>query len=328
MPGEFELIANYFNRPVRKARLGVGDDCALIALDTDMELAISTDMLVEGTHFLAGTDARRLGHKTLAVNLSDLAAMGAQPHYATLAMSLPHAEAVWLGDFSAGFLDLASAHGVELIGGDTTRGPLNLCVTVFGEVLAGGAIRRSGARADDDIWVSGTLGDAALGLACLKGAVTLATEEAAYAVARLESPTPRVALGLALRGVASAMLDVSDGLIGDLRHLAQAAALDATVEAEALPLAEQLARPWARMPLAERLGFVAGSGDDYELCFTAAPSLRDQVRAAGARGAVRLTKIGRMSSRRGASGAVFMRDADGNPCLPTVSGHEHFWEPA
>ena len=330
MPGEFDLIAKYFTRPARRAALGVGDDCALLAPRPGFELAVSTDMLVEGTHFLLGTDAARLGHKTLAVNLSDLAAMGAQPRYATLALALPCVDEAWLADFSRGFFALADAHGVELIGGDTTRGPLNLCVTVIGEVPAGVAIRRSGACAGDDIWVSGTLGDAALGLAYLtgelKGVAMLPPAAAAHAVARLEAPEPRVALGLSLRGVATAMLDVSDGLAGDLAHLALASGLAARIDAESLPLS--LASPLRAMPLKERLRYAAGGGDDYELCFTAAPAQRDAVRAAGRSANVLVTTIGSMAVPEPAPGAVLIVDTDGNPWAATVSGYDHFRETA
>ena len=328
MPGEFDLIEKYFRRPVRRAQLGVGDDCALIAPEAGMELAVSTDMLVEGTHFLAGTDAQRLGHKTLAVNLSDLAAMCAVPRYAMLALALPRVDEDWLERFAHGFFALADAHGVELIGGDTTRGPLNLCMTVFGEVPAGSAVKRDGAQSGDDVWVSGTLGDAALGLAHLQGRVGLTASQADYAVTRLEAPTPRVELGLALRGTASAMLDVSDGLVGDLRHIAKASGLDAVLEADALPLSAVLAPAWAAMPLEERLRLVVGGGDDYELCFTALPGKADQVRAAAASCGTQATKIGQMTAMRGALGAVLVRDADGNPCGTRISGFDHFGERA
>ncbi len=325
-PGEFDLIARYFTRPARRAVLGVGDDAALIAAPAGYELVISTDMLVEGTHFLPGTDAERLGHKTLAVNLSDLAAMGAQPLYATLALSLPGVDEAWLAAFARGFFALADAHGVELIGGDTTRGPLNLCVTVIGEVPVGAAIRRSGARAGDDVWVSGTLGDAALGLAQLQGRVSLPDVAAAHAIGRLEAPTPRVALGLALRGVASAMLDVSDGLAGDLAHIARASQLAARVDAEALPLSPD--SPLRAMPLDARLRYAGGGGDDYELCFTASPMQRAVVLAAGVSAGVPVTKIGTMiapgTAPRMAPGAVVIVDVARNPCAPTVSGYDHF----
>lgn len=320
MPGEFDLIAKYFKRPVRNALLGVGDDCALIAAAAGTELAISTDLLVEGTHFFAGTDAGRLGHKALAVNLSDLAAMGAAPRYATLALTLPEVDEDWLVAFSQGFFALADDHGVELIGGDTTRGPLSICVTIFGEIPEGGAIRRSGARLDDDVWVSGSLGDAALGLAHLEGRAALTEAEALRAVSHLEAPVPRVALGMALRGIATSMIDLSDGLAGDLRHLAAASGLDARVEAEALPVAPAL----ARMPLAQRLALAAGGGDDYELCFTAPRCAQDAVLSAGTGCDVPVTRIGTMTAIRGAVAAVLMADASGNPCLTTVSGFDHF----
>ncbi len=324
MPGEFDLIKKYFARPARRARLGVGDDCALVDVAAGMELAVSTDMLVEGVHFLAGTDAQRLGHKTLAVNLSDLAAMGAVPRYATLALALPRGDEDWLAAFARGFFQLADAHGVELIGGDTTRGPLNLCVTAFGEAPAGAAVKRSGALAGDDIWVSGTLGDAALGLAHLRGQQTLTPAQAEYAVARLEAPTARVALGLALRGVATAMLDISDGLAGDLRHIAEASGVDAIVTADALPLSADLASVFAALLLDERLRLVAGGGDDYELCFTARPAQRAAVRAAAAHCEVAVTKIGNTTARRGSLGAVLVVDGAGNPCVLTISGYDHF----
>ncbi len=320
MPGEFDLIEKYFKRPARHARLGVGDDCALIAPEAGVELAVSTDMLVEGTHFLAGTDAYRLGHKTLAVNLSDLAAMGATPRYAMLALALPGRDEAWLAAFASGFFALAEAHAVELVGGDTTKGPLNVCVTIVGEVPAGRAIRRSGAQVDDDIWVSGTLGDAALGLAHLQQRAALRADEAAHAVSRLEAPTPRVALGVALRGIATAMIDLSDGLAGDLRHLAEASGVGARVEAAVLPVGA----PLARMPLAQRLGFAIGGGDDYELCFSAPSAATEQVLETGARCGVAVTKIGRMVGRRGATAALVVVDADGNPCATTVCGYDHF----
>ena len=328
MAGEFDLIDTYFKRPVRHARLGGGDDCALIAPASGIELAVSTDMLVEGTHFLPGTGALRLGHKTLAVNLSDLAAMGAAPRYATLALALPSVDEAWLAGFARGFFALAEQYGVELIGGDTTRGPLTLCVTVFGEVPAGQAVKRSGAQAGDDIWVSGTLGDAALGLAHLKGEVTLAPAQADYAVTRLEAPTPQIALGLALRGTATAMIDLSDGLAGDVGHIAKASGLDAQVQAASLPQAPLLAAHWASLPPAGRLRLCAAGGDDYELCFTAALAHRAQVEAVAAQCGVRVTNIGSMTAPRGAAGAVLVMDASGNPCLPTVSGFDHFKEPA
>ena len=230
--GEFDLIARYFTRPVRHAALGVGDDCALLAPRPGMQLAISSDMLVEGRHFFADVDPEALGHKALAVNLSDLAACGARPLAFTLALALPRVDEAWLAGFSKGLLALADAHGCELVGGDTTQGPLNICITVFGEVPAGQALLRSGARAGDDIYVSGTLGDARLALEALLGHIHLPDELLAQARQRLERPTPRVALGLALRGIASSAMDASDGLLGDLGHILRASGVGADIDAD------------------------------------------------------------------------------------------------
>ena len=210
---EFELIRRYFQRPPKRALLGVGDDCALLRPDAGLDLAVSTDMLIEGRHFLPGAEPRALGHKALAVNLSDLAAMGATPRWVTLALALPAADAAWLEPFSAGFYALAERYGVDLIGGDTTRGAARaICVTAIGEVPPGMALERSGARAADDIWVSGELGGAALGLA---------HPEIAEAAKRLHLPQPRVELGERLRRLAHSAIDVSDGLAGDLGHIAE-----------------------------------------------------------------------------------------------------------
>src|SRR5574337_689716 len=227
---EFELIERFFTRRARSAALGVGDDCALLTPRPGMQLAISCDMLVQGQHFFADTDPEGLGHKALAVNLSDLAACGARPLAFTLALALPRADDAWLAAFSAGLYALADAHGCELIGGDTTAGPLAICITVFGEVPAGQALLRSGAHAGDDVYVSGTLGDARLALQALTGRLALDGAALATARARLEQPTPRVALGLALRGVASAAIDVSDGLVGDLGHILAASGVGACVD--------------------------------------------------------------------------------------------------
>src|SRR6478736_2571747 len=217
--GEFDLIARYFSRPVRRSPLGVGDDCALLAPAPGMQLAVSSDMLVEGRHFLSTVDPARLGHKALAVNLSDLAACGAKPLAFTLALSMQAADETWLEPFSRGLLALADEHECELVGGDTTRGPLNICITVFGEVPQGKALLRSGARAGDDIYVSGTVGDARLALEAFRGTLSLSAEAFEAARSHMEQPTPRVALGEHLRGVATAAIDVSDGLLGDLGHI-------------------------------------------------------------------------------------------------------------
>jgi len=219
VPSEFELIARYFTRGTSHTVLGVGDDGALIAPTPGRELVVSTDMLVEGTHFLADTDAEALGWKCLAVNVSDLAAMGAQPRWATLAAVFPAPTTEWIEAFARGFFACADEFGIDLIGGDTTRGPRAFCVTIFGEVASGQALRRSGAQVGDEIWVSGQPGRAALGLAHLQGRTVLAAAQLGDCLAALHRPQPRVALGLALHGLATSAIDVSDGLLADLGHI-------------------------------------------------------------------------------------------------------------
>src|SRR5579859_1437802 len=235
MLSEFELIRRYFDRPARRALLGVGDDAALVKPNAGMALAVSTDMLLEGRHFAVGADPRALGHKALAVNLSDMAAMGATPRWATLALALPEADEAWLGAFTLGLYALAERHEVDLIGGDTTRGPLTIAITILGEVPAGRALLRAGARPADEIWVSGELGGAALGLAHLQGRVTLTREDAAQAAMRLNTPEPRVALGARLCACASSAIDISDGFAGDLRHVLERSAVGAQVRYASLP---------------------------------------------------------------------------------------------
>ena len=307
---EFALIRRYFTRPAQRAVLGVGDDCALIAPRAGYELALSTDMLVEGRHFLQGTAPEDLGHKTLAVNLSDCAAVGAAPRYALLAGALPEADPAWLEPFSRGLFALADRFGVELIGGDTTRGPLTLCVTVVGEVPAGQALLRSGARPGDTVWVSGELGTAAAGLAALQGKVTLPAAQRAPAVAALQRPTPRVELGIALRGVASSALDVSDGLLGDLGHILERSAVGAAIDLSLIPCIK-----WLRALLAnaDRRDFalrcVLAGGDDYELCFTAPAESAPQVRAAGRDAGVAVSPIGHIVAGAG----LAVRDERGSP---------------
>ena len=319
MSSEFTLIARHFTRPVKRARLGVGDDCALLAPTAGHELAVSTDMLVAGTHFFADTDARRLGHKALAVNLSDLAAMGALPRYATLAICLPDADEAWVLGFANGFFALAERHGVELVGGDTTRGPLAICVTIFGEVQNGQAIRRDGAAIGDDVWVSGTLGDAALGLLALKSEAMLDAADRAFCVGRLESPEPRIDLGLALRGVATSMIDLSDGLAGDLAHIARASGMGARINVDALPLSPAL----RLQSHARSLRCALSGGDDYELCFTAAVDQRELVVAVGRSVGLTLTRVGSMFAAADEQQPVMLVDSDGR-ILPPMSGFDHF----
>ncbi|EZP58115.1 thiamine-phosphate kinase [Delftia sp. RIT313] len=317
--GEFDLIRRFFQRPVRRAALGVGDDCALLAPAPGMQLAVSSDMLVEGRHFFADVDPRLLGHKSLAVNLSDLAACGARPLAFTLALSLPRADAAWTEAFAAGLLALADAHGCELVGGDTTQGPLNICITVFGEVPPGQALLRSGARAGDDIWVSGSLGDARLALEALLGHITLPPGTLAAARQRLEAPTPRVALGQALRGIASSALDVSDGLLGDLGHILEQSRVGASLDTR---LVTPLLDAGRHTPLAIDLlhQCTLSGGDDYELCFTAPADRRDAVQAAGRDTATRVTRIGCIEAAPG----LRLIGPDGAAMAPRWTSFDHF----
>ncbi|MCR8958284.1 thiamine-phosphate kinase [Variovorax sp. S2] len=317
--GEFDLITRYFKRPAKRSPLGVGDDCALLAPGQGMQLAVSSDMLVEGRHFLSTVDAARLGHKALAVNLSDLAACGAKPLAFTLALALPGIDEPWLEGFSRGLFALADAHGCELVGGDTTRGPLNICITVFGEVPAGAALLRSGARAGDDIWVSGTLGDARLALEVFRGTLALPADVFAQARMRMEQPTPRVALGQALRGIASAAVDVSDGLVGDLGHILASSRVGATLDADAATSTVAAASAPGLGIEALRTCALSG-GDDYELVFTAAPSARAAVEQAGKESFTRVTRIGRIDAEAG----LRIVDASGSPVAQRFGSFDHF----
>jgi thiamine-monophosphate kinase len=317
---EFDLIKRYFTHPAPSATLGVGDDAALLCIADGMELAISTDMLVSGTHFFPDVDPSLLGHKTLAVNLSDMAAMGAVPRWATLALSMPSANESWLKRFSAGFFALADEHGVELIGGDTTRGPLNLCVTIMGEVPKGMALRRSGAQAGDDIWVSGSLGCAALGLAHLKCKITLPDDIRRFCLAALLQPQPRIALGLALRGIASSAIDISDGLLADLGHLLESSNTAAEVRYDRLPVSKLIAT-FAKGRLDELVQqCVLSGGDDYELCFTAPDARRNEIELLVTRLNLQLSRIGKIVSGRGCK----VRAADGSVMTIRESGYDHF----
>ena len=324
--GEFDLIRRFFQRPVRRAALGVGDDCALLAPGPGMQLAVSSDMLVQGRHFFPDVDPHLLGHKPLAIEGLDArlvdvvrkakgeASVPALPDgagwraVAGLALSLPLADEAWCAAFSEGMFALAAQHDCELIGGDTTAGPLNICITVLGEVPAGQALLRSGARAGDDIWVSGNLGDARLALDALLGRHPLLTT----ARTRLEAPTPRVALGQALRGVATSALDVSDGLLGDLQHILDASGVGACIDTS---LTTPLIAAYADM-----LGSEAIFGDDYELCFTAPPQARDAVLQAGAASATPVTRIGCIEAHAG----LRLVDAAGEPVAAHFASFDHF----
>ncbi len=348
--GEFDLIARHFKRPAVALNpavdLGIGDDCALLRPSPGIQLAVSTDMLVAGRHFFEDVDPHALGHKALAVNLSDLAASGARPLAFTLAMSLPEANDAWLTAFSKGLFELADAHGCSLMGGDTTRGPLNICITVFGEVPTGLALLRSGAQAGDDIYVSGTLGDARLALEVMLSvrghghghgqagqmqAPHVPPAVLAQARARLERPTPRVGLGLALRGIANAALDVSDGLAGDLPHILQASGVGASVNVDAaldlIAAKRHHAWPAAGFDVVfsaqDRQRWVLSGGDDYELLFTASPSQQAAVQAAAQSAGVPVTRIGRIEAQAG----LRWVDQQGQPCDIEARSFDHFSAP-
>ena len=324
--GEFELIRRYFDtRPrARQALLGIGDDCALLAAPGPEVLAISTDMLVAGRHFFDDVDPRALGHKALAVNLSDLAAMGARPQAFTLALALPEVDTDWLAGFSQGLLALAESQGCELIGGDTTRGPLCLSLTVIGAVPASQALRRDAAQCGDDLWVSGSLGAAAWAVQTRMGLGAWPGDDEALAAARrrLEWPTPRLALGQALRGQAHAAIDLSDGLAGDLGHVLTASAqrharpLGALIEASALPIDPAL----ARRPISEQLHWALTGGDDYELLFTAPASARAAIARIGEALPLPLARIGHIDAVPG----LRLRAADGTQSPLAPHAFDHF----
>jgi len=319
--GEFELIRRYFTRPTPHAILGVGDDAALVRVRRGHDLVVSTDMLVAGRHFFRNADPLALGHKALAVNLSDLAAMGATPRWATLALALPAADERWVRAFARGFMALARRFDVDLIGGDTTRGPLNICVEIMGEAPHGMALRRDGARSGDDIWVSGTLGDAALALAALKRRIKLTPAELALCAVRLHRPQPRVMLGLALRGVAHSAIDISDGLLADLGHILERSEMAAEIELAALPVSATLRRHLERVVACSAM--LAG-GDDYELCFTAPRRLRERIIGVGRRARLLVTRIGSVRPHRRGTPRLVVRAADGTALRVVRGGYDHF----
>ena len=321
--GEFELIRRYFARPPSTAAphsgvaVGIGDDAAVLNLPPGTQLVAAVDTILEGRHFLSGSDPRSIGHRALAVNLSDMAAMGATPAWATLALSMPNVDPKWLQGFAAGLLDLADAHQVALVGGDTTRGPLTVSVQILGHVPHGCALLRSGAQAGDLIVVTGSLGDAGAGLAYASAPPATEHRDAVQSLlARFEYPTPRVAMGIAARGIASAAMDLSDGLVGDLPKLAQASGLGATVAIEKLPLSPALR---AAADAVQVRDWALCAGDDYELLFTVAPPRYVALQAAARRLNLTLSIIGEMRAAAGISWLL-----DGAKFTPRSSGFDHF----
>ncbi|OZI55754.1 thiamine-phosphate kinase [Bordetella genomosp. 1] len=318
MPSEFDLIAQYFTRPAPDGVLGVGDDCALFPVPAGMQVATSKDLLVSGRHFYPDVAPRALGHKALAVNLSDLGAMGARPIGCLLGLALPTAEPAWLAGFAEGFHALAARHGCALIGGDTTRSPhdLVISVTVFGAVDPARALRRDAAKPGDDIWVSGRLGAADVAYRLLDGQLPADPARLAATRGALEWPEPRVALGQALGGIAHAAIDLSDGLLQDLGHILTASKAGARIDYAALPLADALAG--LPEPVLRRAAL--GGGDVYELCFTAPPEARDAVLAAGAHTGAPVARVGAITAEAG----IQVRDAQGRPLADLPGGFDHF----
>jgi len=314
--GEFELIERFFTRRGAKREdvlAGVGDDGALIAPPAAGTLVFALDTLVDGAHFPTGFDARFIGHRALAVNLSDLAAMGAEPAWALLGLTLPSADEHWLAGFSAGIDTLARRHGVAIVGGDTTRGPLTVSVALAGTVPPGQALLREGARPGDDLWVSGTPGDAAAGLAILQGRLVAQGRARDALLARFQLPQARVALGVALRGIATSCIDISDGLAGDLAKLCAAGGVGADVEGRELPLSAGLC---SVAPPDARIAYALRGGDDYELLFSADPGQR--ARLSGIDAGVVLKRIGTIAEAEGVR-------IDGTPVeRDTGHGFDHF----
>jgi thiamine-monophosphate kinase len=314
---EFDIIRRYFSPPTGHTVLAGGDDAALIAVTPGMQLAVSTDVLVSGRHFYDSAEPYDVGYKSMAVNLSDMAAMGARPRWATLSLTLPAADARWLEQFARGFLDLARDYDVDLIGGDTTRGPLAICVQIMGEVAPGKALRRSGAQAGDKLWVSGSLGDAALALACLRGDFDLQAQERTNALKRLNQPQPRVALGMGLVGLATSTIDISDGLVADVGHIAEASGVQVIIDWESVPLSTPAARH-RQDPQVQRCALAGG--DDYELAFTAPCNVTAALALLGTRLNVGLTRVGSIELGAG----VTVLDHAGKPFTLAEAGFDHF----
>jgi thiamine-monophosphate kinase len=324
MSAEFNLIKQYFTRPTAHTDLGIGDDAALIQTSAGHQLAISSDMSVVGTHFFEDAAPYDIGWKSLAVNISDMAAMGAKPRWATLSIALPDINTDWLSAFSAGFFSCANASNVDLIGGDTTRGPLNISVTILGEVPIGKALKRSDAQVGDDIWVSGYLGHAALGLAHLQQKIALDDNTRDIALSALHQPQPRVSVGLALRELAHSCIDVSDGLLADLSHILKASSsnlndavlIGATLQLEKMPCLSALKNRLQESTIQQA---ILTGGDDYELCFTASPKHRETITILAESLNVNLTRIGETN----ATGKLTVQFAQQNLNM-TALGYDHF----
>ncbi|MFL9608738.1 thiamine-phosphate kinase [Methylobacillus sp. Pita2] len=317
MASEFDLIRRYFQRPHPSAVLGVGDDAALIKVSPGMELAISTDMLVANTHFYPDTDPWLIGWKSLAVNVSDMAAMGAQPRWATLSLALPEADENWVAGFAEGFFACAGQFDIALIGGDTTRGPLTINVQIMGEAPPRAALLRSQARAGDDIWVSGHLGDAALALAAIKGSYPLSDAELGACSKALHQPEPRVALGLALRGLAHGALDISDGLLADLGHILENSQVGAEVWLKTIPTSK-IVSAYSHEEAIQKM--ILAGGDDYELCFTAPTENRQKIAGIGRQLGLDMAVIGRITDTR----QLVVQGLDDTPLAIKEHGFDHF----
>jgi thiamine-monophosphate kinase len=318
MLSEFGLIDRYFKRAAHGAVLGVGDDAAIINPGSGMQMLVSTDVLVAGTHFFPDAEPEALGWKTLAVNISDIAAMGATPRWALLALALPAVDEAWIASFARGFFACADSFGVELIGGDTTRGPMNFCVTILGEAVTGKALLRSGARIGDDIWISGQPGRAALGLAHLQGKCMLDDVSRDNCLIALHRPQPRVRLGLALRDLATAAIDVSDGLLADLGHILDQSHVAAQIELGRLP------QPTANTTVDEAMvrSSVLAGGDDYELLFTACADSRSLIESLSGKFLLALTCIGSIVPREDYK--IKLINAQGQIVTNHYAGYDHF----
>ena len=317
MSPEFDLIRRHFMRPTQHTRLAGGDDAALVEVSAGMELAISTDMLVAGTHFFADVEPYRLGWKTLAVNISDMAAMAAQPRWATLSLALPEIDDPWLAEFARGFYACADEFEVDLVGGDTTRGPLALNVQIMGEIPSGQALHRSGAQLGDEIWVSGQLGDAALALAAMQKRFSIREPHLEACRTSLELPQPRVALGLALRGIANSAIDISDGLLADLGHILKCSGLGAEIALPDIPRSA-IVDEYAASPAV--VAMMLGGGDDYELCFTAPADRHADISRLGQQIGLQLSHIGYITS----GSSLLVRDREQHLIDIKETGFDHF----